>query len=106
MLEGWRYRWLSRDAPLLVDWQGEEEWGVCGGQIKYNNLYLFNNQPKERRGKKKAVNAATMRATRKMTAENSNISYAGGGAGMRSNFVRVMRFSLGDGRWEGWRTTT
>jgi hypothetical protein len=38
MLEVWRYRWLSRDALLLVDWEGAEERGGCGGRIKYNDL--------------------------------------------------------------------
>jgi hypothetical protein len=38
ILEGWRYRWLSRDALLLLDQEGEEERGGCGGRIKYNDL--------------------------------------------------------------------
>jgi hypothetical protein len=38
MLEVWRYRWLSRDALLLVDWEGEEERGDLGGRVKHNDL--------------------------------------------------------------------
>jgi hypothetical protein len=38
ILKGWRYRWLSRDALLLIDQEDEEERGGCGGQIKYHDL--------------------------------------------------------------------